>query len=322
MQDLNYKIPILFVIFNRPETTAITFEAIKKVKPQKLYIAADGARQEVEEDILKCKRTRDIIQKIDWNCEVKTLFRNENLGVVKGVISAIDWFFANEDHGIILEDDCLPSDSFWLYMQILLNYYKENEEVMHISGSNFIDTQKLNTSIYFSYFGSCWGWASWRRAWKKYDLNLIENVSEKDYLEILKKVSITTKHYNYFKNHLNYHRTGNDNIWDWRWTFCIWFYNGIVINPKYNMIKNIGYGTEATTSKGKNQARNKIAALETFDINKIIFPKKIEINKELEIKIQNIYNPPLTFKLKIKKVIGKIIPSFLKKQIKKMLYKM
>ncbi len=316
----NYTTPILFIIFNRAEVASITFEAIKKIKPQKLYIAADGPRENSKEDIEKCKKTREIVKKIDWDCEVKTLFREENIGVVKGVTSAVDWLFEHEEKGIILEDDCFPSDTFFTYACDLLEKYENNEKIMHISGSNFIETSELKeTSYYFSKFASCWGWASWRRAWQKYDINLIENISEKEYLTTLKSVIQSKYHYNYFQNHLNYHRKGDDNIWDWRWTFCIWYNNGIVINPKVNLIKNIGYGEDATTSKGENEARNKISELKLFQIENVQHPKNIEIDLILEKRIQNIYNPPLTLKAKIKRTIGFFIPEKMKLAIKNIL---
>jgi len=117
--------PILFIIFNRAEIAKISFEVIRKIKPQKLYIAADGPRENIESDTDKCNKTRAIINEIDWNCEVKTLFRQHNLGVVKGVVSAIDWFFENEELGIILEDDCYADITFFDYAQNLLEKYKK-----------------------------------------------------------------------------------------------------------------------------------------------------------------------------------------------------
>jgi len=315
----SFSTPILFIVFNRPEVSQITFEAIKKVKPQKLYIAADGPRTNNIEDIEKCEETRKIIDLIDWDCEVVKLFRKENVGVVKGVVSAIDWFFENEEMGIILEDDCYPSSTFFSYSSELLQKYKNSETIMHISGSNFIETTNIDSSYYFSKFGSCWGWATWKRAWNKYDLNLIENVSEKNYLEIIRSISTNNYHYEYFKNHLSYHRIGQDNIWDWRWSFCIWFHNGLVINPQSNLIKNIGYGKEATTSKGDNEVRNKISELEISEFKVLKHPKIEETNFLFEKKIQNIYNPPLSAKAKIKKAIGIFIPAKFKNTIKNIL---
>ena len=168
-----FQTPILFLIFNRPDTTKRVFESIRSIKPAKLYIAADGDRKDkVGEDLL-CKDTRSIIDLIDWECEIKTLFRPENLGCKIAVSSAIDWFFENEEQGIILEDDCLPNESFYIYCETLLNYYAFNERIMHISGNNFQDgMMRGNGSYYFSNYNHIWGWASWKRAWKAYNVDL------------------------------------------------------------------------------------------------------------------------------------------------------
>jgi hypothetical protein len=168
-----FKSPILFLIFNRPDTTKAVFESIKSIKPLKLYIAADGARgNKLGEDLL-VEETRAIIQSVDWECEVKTLFRKENLGCKVAVSSAIDWFFENEEQGIILEDDCLPDASFYGFCENLLDYYKNDERVFHISGNNFQDgIIRGDGSYYFSKYNHSWGWATWRRVWKTYDVNM------------------------------------------------------------------------------------------------------------------------------------------------------
>jgi len=314
---MNIQTPILFIVFNRPDITQITFDAIKAVKPQKLYVAADGAREFVPTDVEKCAETRKIIEQVDWECDVKTLFQNQNLGVVKGVITAINWFFAEETEGVILEDDCKPNTTFFSYTSLLLEKYRFIEKVMHISGSNFIDTQlDKKQSYYFSNFGSCWGWATWRRAWLSYDFDMLERISDNEYESILKRISANEYHFQYFKYLLNYHRQGNDKIWDWRWTFSVWANNGIVINPVFNLVENIGYGQEATTSKGNNEARNKIANLKVYAWTEILHPQSITISKSLELKIQNIYNPPLTVFQKFKR----LIPANIKAKIKTILF--
>ena len=109
--------PVLFVIFNRPDTTQKVFNAIRQAKPKQLFVAADGPREGKEGEKEKCEQVREIIEQIDWDCEVKTLFRDKNLGCKIAVSSAIDWFFENVEEGIILEDDCLPSQSFFWYCQ-------------------------------------------------------------------------------------------------------------------------------------------------------------------------------------------------------------
>jgi hypothetical protein len=162
--------PVLFLIFNRPNTTEQVFEAIAKAKPRCLFVAADGPRTDKEGEAEKCQAVRDIIKRVDWDCEVKTLFREQNLGCKEAVSSAITWFFEQVEEGIILEDDCLPSDSFFSFCAELLEKYRDDKRIMMISGDNFQDgIQRGDASYYFSSVPWIWGWATWRRAWRLYD---------------------------------------------------------------------------------------------------------------------------------------------------------
>ena len=127
--------PVLFIVFNRLDKTRQVFEAIRQARPPFLYIASDGARFNKEGELEKVQAVRDfIIQNIDWKCEVKTLFRKKNLGCKYAVSGAISWFFNNVDQGIILEDDCLPSKSFFWYCEELLEKYKHDNSIYLISG--------------------------------------------------------------------------------------------------------------------------------------------------------------------------------------------
>lgn len=136
---------ILFTIFNRPNTTALVFEKIRKAQPQKLYIAADGPRTKQEKEL--CNKTREIIKRIDWDCSVKKLFLEDNQGCRKGMIKVITCFFENESEGIILEDDCLPSDSFFSFCSTLLEKYMDDDRIGHITGSNFQKEKKRRRFI-------------------------------------------------------------------------------------------------------------------------------------------------------------------------------
>ena len=189
--------PILLLIFNRPDTTAKVFEAIKKQKPKMLYVAADGPRKNREGEIELCKQSKEIIQQIDWECELKTLFRNENLGCKIAIKQSIDWFFESEECGIILEDDCLPEDSFFLFCEKMLVKYEKDEEIMMISGTNYLFGKYNDRDSYYkSSLTPIWGWATWKNAWGKMELDIEEEsnsmVSEryknKTYSEYLLKM--------------------------------------------------------------------------------------------------------------------------------------
>jgi hypothetical protein len=309
--------PILFLIFNRPDKTKLVFERIRESRPKYFYIAADGPRS-LSESVL-CEQTRAlIINKIDWPCEVHTLFRENNLGCTNAVTSAISWFFEQVESGIILEDDCLPDPSFFAYCAELLEKYASENSIKHIAGSNFIFDKQIGTaSYYFSSISICWGWATWRRAWKEFELNTVEEISEEKYIEALHFPNFIKRHTAYWKKQFDYHRKGEDNIWDYRWLFNLWFNKGLAINPNKNLVKNIGYGADATTSTGQNEKRNVLANLKTASIQSIVHPSTIFINIEADSLLCNVFNPPPPISKRIRHEIGKLLPESIKSIVRK-----
>ncbi len=291
-----FQTPILFLIFNRPDSTKLVFESIRSIKPAKLYIAADGARKhKVGEDLL-CQETRSIIDLIDWECEIKTLFRTENLGCKIAVSSAIDWFFENEEQGIILEDDCLPNESFYIYCETLLNYYASNERIMHISGNNFQDgIVRGDGTYYFSNYNHIWGWATWKRAWKAYNVDL-SFLTETE-IETLIEKQFDTKKERLFWNNI-FKKVINKTIgtWDYQWTYAVWKNNGLSILPNKNMIANIGFNNNGTHTSGVDILG--LSNMRTFLISKIIHPTEIEINKKADkYGLDHYFNPNKFFYL-------------------------
>ena len=299
-----FQTPILFLIFNRPDTTKRVFESISSIKPAKLYIAADGARKDKLGEDLLCEDTKSIIDLIDWECEVKTLFRTENLGCKIAVSSAIDWFFENEEQGIILEDDCLPNESFYNYCETLLNYYVSDERIMHISGNNFQDgiVRGIGT-YYFSNYNHIWGWATWKRAWKAYNVDL-SFLTETE-IETLIEKQFDTKKERLFWNNI-FKKVINKTIgtWDYQWTYAVWKNNGLSILPNKNMIANIGFNNNGTHTSGVDILG--LSNMKTFSISKIIHPTEIEINKKADkYGLDHYFNPSKFFYL-YKKIIHTI----------------
>ena len=166
-------VPVLFLIFNRPDTTALVMEAIRAARPARLYVAADGPRPGCPGDAERCAEARRVVTAVDWPCQVKTLFRETNLGCRKAVSSAIDWLFACEEEGIILEDDCVPTSDFFSFCGELLERFRDDKQIMAICGSCYAEAEpNYRASYYFSYYADPWGWATWRRAWRLYDGDL------------------------------------------------------------------------------------------------------------------------------------------------------
>lgn len=248
---------VLLVIFNRPDTTRQVLESIRKIAPPRLYIAADGPRAHVASDKQKCAAARQVVEQVDWNCQVKTLFRDVNLNCGVAPSSAFTWFFENEEEGIILEDDCLPTQSFFWFCQELLARYRNDSRIMHIGGNNFLKgwQRDRDYSYYFSRSGHIWGWATWRRAWKLFDFNisLFEKVKQQGYFNSLFPNPIE-RMYRVRKFEKTAARRGRIDWWDYQWDFARFVHSGIAIVPQKNLVRNIGFGADGTHTPNANYA--------------------------------------------------------------------
>ena len=243
-------VPVLFLTFNRLDTAKLVFEQIRKAQVPRLYIASDGPRSNIDREKDMVNSVREyVLSNIDWKCEVFTLFRAENLGCKVSVSQSIDWFFANEEMGIILEDDCLPSQSFFTFCECLLNLYKDDERIFLISGFNHQNQWKENNCDYFfSLLGGIWGWASWRRAWAHYDVNLDgidEFIANDGFVKALGsslgKIKQDMIYNGIIKNQVN--------SWALQWGYARHKNNALTCIPSRSLIENIGFGTSATHTK-------------------------------------------------------------------------
>jgi len=275
---------VLFLVFNRLDTTKQVFEAIRKAKPPRLYVAADGARELKEGKEQKVKAVREyIMQNINWECEVKTLFREKNLGCKYAVSGAIDWFFENEEMGIILEDDCLPSQSFFWFCEELLELYQDDQRIMQITGTNFLpqESKSIKSSYFFSDFGSIWGWATWRRAWEYYDVKM--NNWHKVTDSLVYKSLFNFKYTNKVK-HKQWVRAAENKIdtWDYQWMFAKKINSGLNIVPVKNLISNIGFGSGTHTL-------DKFNALSRMGTSEIGFPLKHPNNVIRNLYLDKLY---------------------------------
>lgn len=243
--------PVLFMIFNRLETTKQVLAAIRQAKPARLYIAADGPRPQRPGEEQKVQAVRDyVLSHVDWDCRIKTLFRDQNLGCGHAVDTAIDWFFAQVPEGIILEDDCVPHPSFFRYAGELLVRYRDDERVMVIAAQHFHGTAHTPLhSYFFSRYGDVWGWASWRRAWQYYDrhISLWPALRDTDWLLAIGGGSKAFQQY-WTKIFDTVHR-GRVDIWDYQWTFSCWAQSGLAVLPARNLVTNVGFGEDATHTK-------------------------------------------------------------------------
>ena len=250
---------VLFLVFNRPDTTAQVFEAIRKAKPPRLYVAADGPRADRAGEAQRVAKVREIATAVDWPCKVNTLFREENLGCKYAVSSGITWFFEQEEQGIILEDDCLPHPDFFTFCEALLAYYADDERVWVITGDNFQNgVRRGEGSYYFSRYPHVWGWASWRRAWQKADMDI------RFWPEW--KISSTWKEFlpdpvarRYWEKIFDRMYRAEIDTWDYPWTASVWYHGGLTVTPNANLVSNIGFGPDSTHTASADSALARMA---------------------------------------------------------------
>jgi hypothetical protein len=239
--------PILFLVFNRPETTRRVFDAIRAARPPKLYVAADGPRANAAQEAQRCEEVRRIATAVDWPCEVHTLFRDRNLGCKIGVSSAVSWFFEHEFEGIILEDDVLPTPTFFQYCDELLEKYREDERVGMITGCNLISHYfKAAESYFFSRYNHIWGWASWRRAWQHYDVAMADWPVWRDGRGLEQMSAGNPLFAAYWRPIFNAVHEGKVDTWDYQWTFACWRHGSLAAMPAFNQTRNLGFGADAT----------------------------------------------------------------------------
>lgn len=283
---MKFSTPILLLVFNRPKETKYVLEHIRSIKPQKLYIACDGPREGNAVDIKDIEEVKLIVNNIDWECECKYLFRDKNLGCGKAVLGAISWFFSENESGIILEDDCVPNLSFFKFCQEMLLKYEENDRIMAISGTNIMSEFVSNSDYVYSSFPIMWGWATWKRAWDKYDSEM------KDWPNVMENTKLIThgiyewrKHPVFIEYFMNTFKKINqkDLAWDHQWIFSNWINNGLTVTSTKNLIHNIGFGDKSNSTKEDNLNRENMGCY--FLYPPYVSPKIIAPNRYLDLYI-------------------------------------
>ena len=242
--------PVLLIAWRRPCHLIKVIDAVRKVEPKNVFVAVDGPRigDNYSEERQLIIKTKEVIEReIDWDCKLMLNYQEKNLGCRLGVSSAISWFFSNVDEGIILEDDCVPSLDFFKFSVEMLNKYRDNYQIMHITGNNFNRGHNFNRdSYYFSDYNHAWGWATWKRAWEHYHYSLEYwlEIKNKRFLEKYLKSRIQLKFWTKYYEEIFV--TKELDTWDYVWRLNIWFNNGLTISPNVNLVANIGFDDLAT----------------------------------------------------------------------------
>jgi GT2 family glycosyltransferase len=246
--------PVALIIFNRPESAARVFAEIAKVKPRRLFVFADGPRPSRVRDAELCAAARQVVERVDWDCEVTRDFAPVNLGPHRRIVSGLNAAFQQVEDLIVLEDDCVPHPTFFRFCEELLEQYRHDERVMHIAGTHLQAQNRRSTpySYTFSRWNLVWGWATWRRAWQHFDLEVRRwpEVRETSFLTDFLKDARAVKEYRGFFDDL-YNRPGRNDGWDYAWSFACWSQSGFTLLPSTTLVENIGFGPDSTHFPGR-----------------------------------------------------------------------
>ena len=250
-------LPVLLIFFNRPDTFEKVFEQVKIARPSKLFLACDGARENNSDDEQRIKMCKDIASEIDWECEVYTNYSEKNMGCGLKPSSSIKWALEIVDRIVILEDDCVPDQSFFQYMAELLEKYKDDERIGMISGLNHFERWNCDKySYFFAKNGAIWGWGTWRRVWEDYDYKVssINNpyIQKLIYNDIKLKRAKHTRVNGWVKTSIKVSNGGNISYWDSQFGYLKFYKGYLTIVPKNNLIHNIGVGAYSTHAVALN----------------------------------------------------------------------
>lgn len=279
-----YDVPILFCTFNRLECTQKVFERIREIKPERLYLLSDGPRENVNDEKEKVEAVRKYLEEnVDWECQVYKNFASKNMGCGKRMSSGISWAFEKEERLIILEDDCLADLSFFKYCKELLELYENDENVMLIGGYNPLGMWK-DKSFVFTPFAEIWGWATWKRVWEQYDYDISDWKEHKisPYMKSFMNDK-EIKHYTQLFDCVYAHEI---DTWDYQLQYLVLKRGALTVVPCKNMIKNIGFGVDATHTKTTpiNLCN------ESFEMEfPLCIPANVKGNEEYNKQIMNLY---------------------------------
>lgn len=298
---------VLLIAFNRVEPARMVMEGIRAAKPPRLYFACDGARNEAERE--RCEKVRALTAMVDWDCKLFTKFSDVNLGVMMGESTAMDWFFENEEEGIVLEDDTLPTRSFFLYCQALLERYRNDQRVWCIMGNNLMSDWEVKGSDSYYYsehgYGAYWGWAGWRRSWRKYDVQMADWPECRDQGLIeghFRSKAEMAEVYKLFEGQY----VGAIRSWDYQMDLARILNRGVTCIPNINLVRNIGFGADGTHTVSEHDRRNKTDESElAFPL---VHPRHMVVDVERDMAYFEQYIQPSLFR-SFKDALKSMLPS-------------
>jgi hypothetical protein len=278
----DFDVPVLLTVFSRLPEVKRVFEEVRQARPARLYVAGDAPRPGEPGEDLRCEAVRRYVtENVDWPCEMKTFFREENAGPRIAISEAITWFFEHEEMGIVLEEDCLPGPEFFKFCDSLLRKYSDDERVMHIGGTCQLSGLDRPDSYFFSRYARVWGWATWRRAWAHYSLDIGDLGSA---LQQVRQVFPAAEEHQYWERILTRYHAGKIETWDYPWALSIWKQNGLAVYPTVDLVKNIGFSAEAVHTKAWKDHRG-WADIEIGTLGEIRHPEHVATDEDLDRQI-------------------------------------
>lgn len=296
------KSPILYCCYNRLNLIKKSIPIIKDINCKKIYISIDGPKNN-EEDKIRNENIIKYIKQIKFNSPIEILIHKKNLGCKTAIYEALKWFFQNEEFGIILEEDLLPSKNFFYFCDYALEKYKNKQKIMMISGTNYLGENIKSNNYFFSEHFLIWGWATWKRAWISYDVEMQNWKKKSVKLELKKRYN--SKEYNFLCNRFNSFFKDYSDTWDIQWYFNCIYNEGLTVIPEANLVKNIG--VEGTHSK--KYYKTLFLEYGEIEIERLISPNKIERNYHFDFILHKKYNFNNYFLTNFKKLIKNLFRS-------------
>lgn len=283
--EKQYSVPVAVIVFNRYGLAEKMLSCLEKIRPEKLFVISDGAREQKEGEKEKVERVRRLFEQVSWPCEIHRNYAEKNMGCDYRVPSGLDWVFGQVEQAVILEDDCIPDEQFFRYAEEMLHKYRNDERVMMISGSNHMQKYDIESCCCFTARVYTWGWATWKRAWAHY----CDDGSEWERIQrdgTLARVYPPRTRY-YVKKELNFYFQRGKCPWDYLWWISCMGAGGLCAVPKVNLISNEGFGEDATHTQNKGDYRG-----ETFPMEfPLVFPEEVKRDRNFD-KYDRGLNPP------------------------------
>ena len=278
------EVPVLLVIFARPDTLRPVFERIRAARPRTLLVASDAPRQDRPGEADACRAARDIVR-VDWPCDVMRHDATENLGCDARLNSALDWTFAQVDRAIVLEDDVVPEPDFFGFAARMLARYEHNPSIMQVTGRNELGCwpvaapggSKPTPDHLTMVRGSVWGWATWARAWKQRS-GALGGISASDAESSLARLAgdpIVAEH---LSMHLSAAREGTLSAWDVSWDLARALSGGLCVGPPVNLIRNVGFGPTATRTTHAGDLRGGLPSMPLPAVTSLADPPSLGLD--------------------------------------------